>query len=68
MASSNTTVKQWVVTGKDRGFDGLELKDAPLPKLGDNDVLVKLEAASLNYRDLIIPLVRLGRKVPPSPG
>ncbi|KAI1440350.1 NAD(P)-binding protein [Annulohypoxylon stygium] len=50
-----TTIKQWTVTGKDKGFDGLELKEAPIPKIGENDVLVKLHAASLNYRDLIIP-------------
>jgi hypothetical protein len=52
------TIKQWVVTGTDKGFDGLELQDAHMPKVGDNDVLVKLHAASLNYRDLIIPKVR----------
>ncbi|RYP57343.1 hypothetical protein DL769_009550 [Monosporascus sp. CRB-8-3] len=47
--------KQWSVSGKDKGFDGLQLVDAPVPKVGENDVLVKLHAASLNYRDLIIP-------------
>ncbi|XXH01925.1 hypothetical protein Hte_008287 [Hypoxylon texense] len=50
-----STTKQWSVTGSDKGFDGLELVDAAIPKVGDNDVLVKLHAASLNYRDLIIP-------------
>ncbi|RYO84197.1 hypothetical protein DL766_008279 [Monosporascus sp. MC13-8B] len=47
--------KQWSVSGKDKDFDGLQLVDAPVPKVGENDVLVKLHAASLNYRDLIIP-------------
>ncbi|KAK4234778.1 putative zinc-type alcohol dehydrogenase-like protein yoga [Achaetomium macrosporum] len=47
--------KQWLVQGTDKGFDGLVYQDAPVPKVGDNDVLVKLRGASLNYRDLIIP-------------
>lgn len=48
--------KQWSVSGTDKGFDGLEFKDAAVPKAGENEVLVKLHGASLNYRDLIIPL------------
>ncbi|CAM1505184.1 Fc.00g108210.m01.CDS01 [Cosmosporella sp. VM-42] len=48
------TVKQWNVVGKD-GFDSLKLTEQPLPELGDNQVLVKVQGASLNYRDLIIP-------------
>lgn len=52
------TMKQWVVQDKENDFDGLTFQQsAPTPKVGDNDVLVKLEAASLNYRDLIIPKV-----------
>lgn len=59
MASS--TMKQWVVTSQttgnleENGFENLEFKVAPVPKCGENEVLVKLHAASLNYRDLIIP-------------
>ncbi|KAJ6104491.1 hypothetical protein N7523_010811 [Penicillium sp. IBT 18751x] len=50
------TMKQWLVEGKEKDFDGLVLnKAAPVPKVGENEVLVKLHAASLNYRDLIIP-------------
>lgn len=49
--------KQWIVTGKDKDFDGLQTKDAKVEGLGDHDVLVKLRGASLNYRDLIIPKV-----------
>lgn len=52
-----TTMKQWVVETKDKDFDGLVFKDAPVPKVGENEVLVKLNAASLNYRDLVIPKV-----------
>ncbi|KAJ5365280.1 hypothetical protein N7517_008166 [Penicillium concentricum] len=48
-------MKQWVAENKDNGFDGLTFKDASIPKVGENEVLVKMEAASLNYRDLIIP-------------
>ncbi len=52
------TTDQWVFTGTD-GFDSLELKkDVPIPELGDSDVLVQIQAVSLNYRDLIIPQVR----------
>ncbi|KAL7943525.1 hypothetical protein V8C42DRAFT_109551 [Trichoderma barbatum] len=47
------TVKQWNVT-EFNGFEGLKFSEQPLPELGDSQVLVKLEAASLNYRDLII--------------
>ncbi|PHH90530.1 hypothetical protein CDD83_3372 [Cordyceps sp. RAO-2017] len=52
------TVKQWTVTAQDGkdGFNALKLLEKPVPALGDSQVLVKLHAASLNYRDLIIPL------------
>ncbi|KAF0325867.1 hypothetical protein GQ607_006999, partial [Colletotrichum asianum] len=37
-------------------FDGLQLvEDVPVSTLGDHDVLVQIEAVSLNYRDLAIP-------------
>lgn len=51
------TMKQWVVQDKEHDLDGLVYQDATVPKVGENEVLVKLEAASLNYRDLIIPKV-----------
>ncbi|KAE8306930.1 hypothetical protein BDV41DRAFT_582844 [Aspergillus transmontanensis] len=50
---STSTQQQWVLEGSN-GFDSLVLKDAPLPKVGDKDVLVRFHAASLNYRDLLI--------------
>lgn len=50
-----STQKQWSVQDLKHDFDGLKYSDAAVPKVGDNDVLVKLHAASLNYRDLIIP-------------
>jgi NADPH:quinone reductase-like Zn-dependent oxidoreductase len=53
-----STMKQWIVQNKENDFDGLVFQQsAPIPKVGDNEVLVKLEAASLNYRDLTIPKV-----------
>lgn len=55
------TMKQWVVESKEKDFDGLVYQDAPVPKVGENEVLVKLQAASLNYRDLIIPKVWPGQ-------
>lgn len=52
------TQKQWVVLSTDKGFDGMVLKQSsPVPQVGDNEVLVKLRGASLNFRDLIIPRV-----------
>jgi NADPH:quinone reductase-like Zn-dependent oxidoreductase len=51
-------MKQWIVESKDKAFDGLVYQDAPMPKVGESEVLVKLQAASLNYRDLIIPKVQ----------
>ncbi|CAJ2509457.1 Uu.00g144830.m01.CDS01 [Anthostomella pinea] len=53
--SAPSSQKQWSVTGTDKDFDGLQYVDVPVPKVGEHDVLVKLHAASLNYRDLIIP-------------
>jgi NADPH:quinone reductase-like Zn-dependent oxidoreductase len=35
------------------GIDGLALVDKPVPKPGAGEVLVRLKAATLNYRDLI---------------
>lgn len=54
-----STTRAWSIReiNKD-GFDSLVLQEnIPLPKLGDHDVLVQIEAVSLNYRDLAIPKV-----------
>jgi len=51
-----STTKAWTVQGQD-GFDSLKFNEqAKVPEIGDKDVLVKVHAASLNYRDLIIPM------------
>ncbi|KAM0485405.1 hypothetical protein ACHAPX_001391 [Trichoderma viride] len=52
-----TTTRAWSIAEiKKDSFDSLVLKDnVPIPKLGERDVLVQIEAVSLNYRDLAIP-------------
>ncbi|KAK4136103.1 alcohol dehydrogenase-like protein [Trichocladium antarcticum] len=50
-----TTQKQWLIQGNDKGFDDVVYQDGPVPQVGDNEVLVKLRGASINFRDLIIP-------------
>ena len=72
-----STTKAWTIQGQN-GFDSLKFNEqAPVPEMGDRDVLVKsmyfqahnnkqiqntdtvpVHAASLNYRDLIIPTGR----------
>ncbi|EEU34716.1 uncharacterized protein NECHADRAFT_52764 [Fusarium vanettenii 77-13-4] len=51
-----TTTPAWLVKDSDVGeFPNLELvQDVPIPSLGSHDVLVRIEAVSLNYRDLMI--------------
>ncbi|KAH6880379.1 hypothetical protein B0T10DRAFT_581660 [Thelonectria olida] len=50
--------RQWILTGQEGFETSLEYHEnvkVPLPEeLGSNDVLVKLHAASLNYRELVI--------------
>lgn len=68
-----SSMKQWTITGTEKGFDGLEYGDVQVPTVGENEVLVKINGASLNYRDLIIPKVRGSlilrekRQTPPPP-
>jgi len=50
-----STTHQWVITGKD-GFDSMKLeKDVKIPEVGEHEVLLEVDAVSLNYRDIIIP-------------
>lgn len=44
-----TETKQW--TTKQDGINKLEQETASLPELADGEVLVKVLAVSLNYRD-----------------
>jgi NADPH:quinone reductase-like Zn-dependent oxidoreductase len=50
-----TAQKQWSLKSTEKGIDGLVLESGPVPSPGENEVLVKLQGASLNYRDLVIP-------------
>lgn len=54
-----TTSRAWSIREiHSDSFDGLVLQEnVALPKLSDHDVLVQVEAVSLNYRDLAIPKV-----------
>ncbi|TVY23611.1 Zinc-type alcohol dehydrogenase-like protein [Lachnellula hyalina] len=55
MSSIPKSTKAWTVHGAN-GFDSLKLNEqVPVPEVSDYEVLVKFHAASLNYRDLIIP-------------
>lgn len=42
----------WRFPGKPDGIDSLALRDEPTPRPGPGEVLVRMRAASLNYRDL----------------
>lgn len=55
--ANTTTMKQWVVRSDKNDLDGMVFVDAPVPQVGENDVLVKLHSAALNYRDVAIPKV-----------
>ena len=52
-----TSQKQWLIQGTGDGFDSLVYQDRPIPEVGADDVLVQMQGASLNYRDLLIPQV-----------
>ena len=44
-----TTTKQWTVEGK-TGFDSLKLNEkAPVPQVGDKDILVKSTSTFLSW-------------------
>ncbi len=47
-----TTMRAWVLEAL--GYDGLHLTTRPIPTPGPGQVLVKMQAASLNFRDLKI--------------
>jgi NADPH:quinone reductase-like Zn-dependent oxidoreductase len=51
------------LTLNDFGLDNLALEPAPLPALGPTDVHVRLHAASLNYRDLMVVLGQYNPKM-----
>jgi NADPH:quinone reductase-like Zn-dependent oxidoreductase len=49
---------------KPEGVDSLVLRETPMPKPGRGQVLVRMRAASLNYRDLMVLTGRYARGTP----
>lgn len=49
-------MRQWLITKGSTSLDGLRLVDVPPPAPGPGEVLVRVRACSLNFRDQIIPL------------
>ena len=47
-------MKAVVIRNQGRGVDAWKLVERPDPQPGPNQVLVRVRAASLNYRDLMI--------------
>ncbi|MDT7719248.1 MAG: hypothetical protein QOE94_259 [Mycobacterium sp.] len=47
------------------GLDGLHLHDEPVPSSQRGEVLLRIKAVSLNYRDIAIPLGRYVRDAKP---
>ena len=53
-----STAKKWSVVQGTGGSNSLELENVSLPDLGEDDVLVRIRAVSLNFRDLMVVRVR----------
>ena len=51
--------------GKNNGIDALTMVDRPMPNPGHGQVVVKMHAMSLNYRDLIIAKSAMGKRETP---
>src|SRR5215207_11636041 len=52
MREGGNTLKAWELQGP-AGFDEMRLVEKPVPVPGPGQVLVKLKAATINYRDLL---------------
>jgi NADPH:quinone reductase and related Zn-dependent oxidoreductases len=52
-----SATRAWILK-EQKGIDSLEVVERTISAVGDFDVLVKLHAASLNYRDIVIAKVR----------
>ncbi|EJD42367.1 NAD(P)-binding protein [Auricularia subglabra TFB-10046 SS5] len=48
------TYKQWYWPGEVNGWQNLEQRQVPLAEPGYGEVLLKIHAVSLNYRDLVV--------------
>ncbi|KAL4749462.1 hypothetical protein BDW72DRAFT_194809 [Aspergillus terricola var. indicus] len=65
MSATISTTPSWVLTGQ-KGVSSLKfVADFELPSLGPNDVLVRIHAASLNYRELVIAKGKFGLPLDP---
>lgn len=49
-------MRQWVIRAGASSLDDMALRDVPEPQAGPGEVLVRVRACSLNFRDQIIPL------------
>ena len=49
-------MKAFIIKAGSTTLDGLELVEKEKPSAGSGEILVEMKAASLNFRDLIIPL------------
>src|SRR5580704_6038464 len=61
---SNEAMKSWVIE-KHGGFDGLACVAQPDPQPGAREVLIRVRAVSLNYRDLLTVRRGGGGSLPP---
>lgn len=52
MTTATQTYKAYELTAF--GFDSIKAAQRDVPKLGSNDVLVRIKAVSLNYRDIMV--------------
>src|SRR5512143_1799717 len=57
---SETTMRVFQIEG-DWGMDHLRLSVRPEPAPGPGEVVVRMKASSLNYRDLVVPERGYGR-------
>ncbi|KAH8880313.1 NAD(P)-binding protein [Thozetella sp. PMI_491] len=46
--------KKWVIMGTKKGLDEFQFVEGSISKVGESQVLVRLHAASVNYRDVLI--------------
>jgi NADPH:quinone reductase-like Zn-dependent oxidoreductase len=47
--------KKWILSGTNRGMDEWKLSEGPIPQVTSRGVLVRMVAAALNYREILIP-------------
>ena len=50
-----TSQKQWILGGTKKGLEEWKMFDGPIPKLRGRGILVKMHAAAINYREILIP-------------